>query len=672
MPLYDYPATTVLHTSWVHPEYQYWINHWQAIRDCIWGATEIKRKKDRYLPRMDGMTPEEYESYLDRAVFFNMTQRTITGMMGTLFRRSPNIQNLPKHLNTANISKNQQTLNHFAKECAREITSMGRYGILLDMDERGEKPPYMSGYIAENIVDWSVQEIDGRWTVTEVVLRELRLSRPILNPISITPAGRKLPKLTQTEMDTFSVDSAVTRAARRWIASFRVLRLEWDAEALQDDGTTGGRVYRQYYHTSAKGDASPEGTPYTAFTPTWRGKPFNFIPFVFFGPYDNTPDIDKSPMIDIVELNLSHYKSYAQLEHGRFFTALPVYYAPTSAGNETGEYSIGPSVVWEVDKGCTPGILEFHGAGLNQLQAALDKKEDQIAALGGRMVGVERVSAGQSTNKVKMQEANESALLMNISYCMDSGFTALLRWWALWQDVPQDKADLIYFEMNKDFLTDVISAREFRAIQMMYEAGLLPIDIVYDYLRKAEVIPDWCSLEEFQNMLETRDAFPNNPDVWARQQGAPDADTLFEHEHVLTNPQVVAMLGYTSTAPLGQEPLPGQIPGGAVSFDDILPRKAGSPGTPDRKDPVTGEVIPGTPGQKAPPKRVVPAATPEQLAAALARQSRQVLRRSARGIQDTGAQGTPIQTVDPNTTDAGEGAGVTVGDFKLINGVVTI
>lgn len=664
MPLYDYPSTAVLHTSWVHPEYQYWYHHWQKIRDCVWGETEIKRKGEQYLPKMEGMTPQEYEAYKHRAVYFNMTQRTITGMLGTLFRRTPRIQNLPENLNTANCTKSLQTFNHFVKETAREVLTMGRYGILLDMDENGAKPPYFAGYIAENIVDWTVQEIDGRWTPTEIILRELRLSRPILNPISITPAGRKLPKLRQTQMDTFSVDSAVTRAARRWIASYRVLRLEWDEE-------TGQRIYRQYYHTSAKGDASPEGTPYTAFTPTIRGRPFNFIPFVFFGPYDNTPDIDKSPVIDIVSLNLSHYTSYAQLEHGRFYTALPIYYAPVSAGNETGEYTIGPSVVWEVDQGSTPGVIEFHGSGLKFIQDACDKKEDQIAALGGRMVGVERVSAGESNNKIRIQEANESALLMNVSYAMDSGFTALLRWWAMWQDVPEERANLIYFESNKDFLTSAVSAREFRAIQMMYEAGLIPIDVVYDYMRKAEVIPDWLSMEEFGSMLVSKEAFPNNPDVWAKQEGAPDAKTLWESQHVLVDPQVVAVLGYNSQAPEGQEPLPGQTPGGPVTNEQTLPQ-------PPAPQPPSGgggaDSKPGADQRPAPVQPPAPKAPPKPKAKgppSTGRAPLDVLSKP-RASNDPTMQGTPLQTPAPNTTSAGKGAGVSIGDFKLREGVVTI
>jgi hypothetical protein len=54
------------------------------------------------------------------------------------------------------------------------------------------------------------------------------------------------------------------------------------------------------------------------------------IPFRFFNATTNLGDIEKPPILDILTLNLSHYKTYAQLEHGRFYTANPVYYVSGS------------------------------------------------------------------------------------------------------------------------------------------------------------------------------------------------------------------------------------------------------------------------------------------------------------------------------------------------------
>ncbi len=645
--MYDFPTTTTTHTTFVHPEYQYWRDHWQMIRDSIMGEVEIKRKNERYLPKMQDMQPDEYQAFLDRAVFFNMSQRTVTGLMGTLFRRNPIIENLPKGLDTANVSKQNQTLEQFVKEVSREIITMGRYGVLLDMDAEGLRPPYMAGYITENITDWTIEEIDGRFTVTEVILRELRLARPILNPVSLTPAGARLPKVKGKEQIYFSQDTAVTRAARRWLASYRVLRLEPEdrSDALSR------RIYRQYYHTSDHGDASPEGTPFRAFTPTWRGQPFTFIPFVFLGPHDNTPDVDKSPILDIITLNQSHYKSYAMLEHGRFYTALPVYWTQVKAGEENATYTVGPSVVWEVEAGTKPGILEFNGSGLKFLENACNSKEDQIAALGGRLIGVERVSAGESNNMLKMKESNEAALLLNVSGVVDVSFTSLLRWWAQWQDITPEEASKINFETNKDFLLNTTGAREFRAIQMMYENGIIPIAVLHDYLKRAEVVPDWMALDQFSKLLAESTSFPNMADVQARQRGAPDAKTEWESEHVLVDPQVVAVRGYDSQAPAGQAPLPGQTQGPPTTAAVTMPAGKGV-------EPPAPVIAQGT---QKPSARARPAAKPR-------------VPKGSSGpntVSDAGTDGTPgqISDVHPHAQDTGSGV---TADPQVFSRLVTI
>jgi hypothetical protein len=167
------------------------------------------------------------------------------------------------------------------------------------------------------------------------------------------------------------------------------------------------------------------------------------------------------------------------LEHGRFFTANPVYYV--SGGNEDDDFYIGPSVVWQIEAGQTAGLIEFNGQGLKSLENALATKEDQVASLGGRLLG-ESANAGQSDNQVKLKDRNEQSLLLNVTTVLNENFTYLLQEMAAWLN---DKAtskdgdlvielgvDELVFRVNQDFLLDNAAAREFRAVTMMYQAGI--------------------------------------------------------------------------------------------------------------------------------------------------------------------------------------------------------
>lgn len=514
-------ALNTLTPSYIHPEVMYWRNEWELLRDCVAGEMEIKSKGTQYLPKLDEMSDTEYNAYIKRAVFFNMVNRTITGLVGRLFRRPPMIEGLPSRLTpfTETITKTNQGIDLFAKKIAEEVFTVGRYGVLLDMDQGGTKPPYLVGYSAENIMNWTVEELDGRDVLTEVVLREIRL----VKNVPIETSSLPLPTRRTSKNKTMVQNTPVTGYANKYIAAYRVLRLEYDEEYAQ-------YVYKQYYYENQYSSADINGEPKYVVTPTRRGVPFTQIPFSFFGPKSNEPDIEKPPIQDIARLNLSHYNSYAHLEHGRFYTGLPVYYVNVTGGNDQAEYTIGPSVVWLIDKDSKAGVIEFNGQGLKFLENALRDKEMQAATLGGRLMGVTTESTAESDNSLKMKESNEQALLLNVSDVIDNGLTKLLRLWAWWQDVSETEIQKIEYILSKSFIFDSAAAREFRAIHAMYKDGVLPVQVLYDYFRRAEVIPDWMKMEEFVRLLNSSEGFPGNPDKEAKNQGLPDAKTVVQIE----------------------------------------------------------------------------------------------------------------------------------------------
>ena len=86
-----------------------------------------------------------------------------------------------------------------------------------------------------------------------------------------------------------------------------------------------------------------------------------------------------------------------------------------------------------------------------------------------------------------------------------------------------ESSEGLEFRVNQDFLLDQAAAREFRAITMMYQAGLIGIEIIYEYFLKADVIPEYVTLEMFTKMLNDQAQFPNNPDFESRKAGFPNA-----------------------------------------------------------------------------------------------------------------------------------------------------
>lgn len=485
-----YRASPVL-----HPDYAYWSPHWEMIRDAEIGEVEVKRKGEKYLPRQATHDKQQYLSYLRRAVFYNMTSRTLNALYGTVFRRVPKVNGFNDRLRRASerITKEGMSLHLMVKTAVKEVLAVGRYGMLVDADPDGVGNPYVACYTAENILDWQMSEVDGRWVLSRCTLREIYYDRD----------GHWAPY--------------------EYKSRFRVLILEQDED--------GSIVYSQYvYEDRDHATQLPDidQPPDYIVTPTVRGETLDYIPFVICGPFTNYPDVQKPPLLDIVTLNYSHYMSYAQLEQALFYTGSPVFTVQNDSSSDQGEYQVGPDVVWVLDKDEEAKLLEFNGRGLQHLENAMKNKEGQIASIGGRMMPGSSRGAAESDNSLLMQERNEQTMLLNIADTVDEAVSQILAWWADWSNASAATIANIAFEINRDFLIKDAGAREFRAIHQMYADGVIPVEVVYDYLRKAEVIPEWMDEDEYKALLIDSKQFPNMVDVLARMKEFPDAKTFHE------------------------------------------------------------------------------------------------------------------------------------------------
>lgn len=520
--------------GWAHPQVLYWASTWMIIRDCLLGDQEIKDKGETYLPRLADMDDLEYGRYLDSAVFFNMTARTVNSLVGTIFQRDPKLDAIPSKLEEASTKMiwNGISVTSFLTGCTEGLVAMGRYGLLVDMPGGGGTP-FIRGYDTENIIDWQMDWVNGRYVPVQIILREfveintrrvgeIRKYKIIYRVLSLDFDGQQLitappdSSIAFISNDLVALSNGDPRAVNAGATPI---------QASHDYGMDGSPVYRQYIYTvdnitSPLNTVAPE-----IVTPTNRGKPLDFIPFVFLGAKDNTPDVDRPPAADIARLNLAHYKSYAHLEHGRYFCAMPIYYVQVLPHNERAEYTLGPSRVWEVAAGEKPGILEFNGQGLKTLENSLSQKEEQIAMLGGRLAGGMARSVSESDNQAKIKEANERALLMKVINNIQDGMGQCLTWWSWWQDQPKAKPTI---DLNAEFIFDNLGAREIRAAHQMYADGVIPVTVLHTYLQKAGLVPDWMDNVEFKSLLDDVDEFPNRPDIWARKLGYADASHMHD------------------------------------------------------------------------------------------------------------------------------------------------
>jgi hypothetical protein len=233
------------------------------------------------------------------------------------------------------------------------------------------------------------------------------------------------------------------------------------------------------------------------------GKPLPLIPFVFHGPRNALPDVDKMPLADIISVNLDHYRLDADYKHGLHFTALPT--AWVSGFDKTSELRIGSSTAWVTDQvGAVAGFLEFKGHGLSTFENAQNRDERLMAVLGSRMLeDTKRV--GETADAIELRQAGENSILMTLALSVSDSISQVLRWvywWNSTEQFPEDVSeDIVLLNINTDFTAKGLTSLELTAIVSAWQAGAISQATMFDLFRKGEVLPTGRTDAEEQNLV---------------------------------------------------------------------------------------------------------------------------------------------------------------------------
>ena len=486
-----------------HPDYDAALPAWLRARDVIAGEDAVKAAGEKYLPRLDAQSDDDFKAYKARALFFNATARTADGFLGLIFRRDPTVKTpegasrtgshsglalaLAEFLDDADLQGT--ALTSYGKNVVGEVVGVGRAGTLVDWggngdtgnhsgeSRTGQGRAYAVLYRAEQILNWRTERVNGRNTVTLVVLREDAVvvgegadefDSSIVEQIRVL----KLVRSSAEKPDTASgwrYEVEIWRPRREW--TWRGLRVKWElAESL---------------------------------VPVRLGRPLPEIPFVFHGPQHSLPNISKLPLADIISANLDHYRLDADFKHGLHYTALPTAYV--SGFDKDAELRIGSNTAWTTDAiGATAGFLEFKGQGLQTFERAMDRDERLMAILGSRMLEAQK-RVGETADAIELRQSGENSVLSTLSLSVSDGLTHVLRWVAWWNSteaLPEDIGeDRVLVQLNTDFSNKGMASDEVAAIVSAWQAGAISRETMFDLFRRGEVMPAGRSDEEEKRLV---------------------------------------------------------------------------------------------------------------------------------------------------------------------------
>ena len=457
-----------------HRDYAAAEDDWKLLRDVIAGARAVKKAGIAYLPRPTGRDDDEFAAYCDRAQFFDATSKTVQGMCGMIFRRPPLVA-LPSTLEylLTDADGRGTPLDQLVKDCAEEVVGMGRAGLLVDYPAvEGEltlAEERMLGlsarlylYTAENVTNWRFDRIGADYQLSMLVLRE-EYSVPL-------------------DGDEFAEEY-------RW--QFRVLRLE-KASPEDPEGALVVEVYRQ---------DEGEWKVVEEHRPTLPGgEPMWYIPFVFVGSGNLTASIDKSPMLDIAQVNLGHYRNSADYEEALFMTGQPT---PVVTGldesfmqKHQGKLRIGSRAAWMLPLGATATLLGVD-AKLDALAGALEAKESQMSALGARLL--ENRAGVEAAETARIRQSGEASVMGSIAANLTRAFELALGWAAEWMGAGGSE---LACKVNDEFFPIPLTPQQLQALVTSWQQGAITYDTLFENLVKGEVIEDGTDPEEYKTALE--------------------------------------------------------------------------------------------------------------------------------------------------------------------------
>ncbi len=440
-----------------HAEYDARLPQWERCRDCADGSDAVKGKGTRYLPKLREQDTGDYDAYVLRALFYGATGRTIQGLVGAIFRKDPTII-VPTRFEeiTEDVTYSGRAMEDFARLVEEEVLTVGRAGILVDAAEGEADRAYVSMYTGESITNWKEERVDGEMRLIRVVLLE--------EYIEENPRDEYAPEIKP---------------------QYRELYLD-------------GETYIQRIWQKPEGEE--DFKIIDEIIPKRRGATLDFIPFVFINAYSTEPETDKPPLLDLVDVNLSHYRSSADLEHGAHFTALPTPYA---GGFDTDkDFYMGSTKAWtSTDNEITVGFLEYTGQGLKAITELLSRKEYQMAVLGARMLE-EPKRAVEAADTHRIRRSGEEGALLALVGTSSEGLSQALQWLVWWSGAEEAVSENVEIELNRDFVNAQIDPSYMTALMKAQQGGLISMETFLFNMKRGEVMPPGRTIEEEQEAID--------------------------------------------------------------------------------------------------------------------------------------------------------------------------
>ena len=419
-----------------HPEYSKHLPKWVMMRDAL--NDLVKQKNEIYLSKTPGMIVAEregmdaegkiYKGYMSRAQYPLWVQDSLRSMNGLLTRLKPEINLVHSQLE---ILKTQATDDGFGLDqlfirCCVEALGKGRYGLLVDFDDKGQ--PYISMYDSLSIINWKLSDVGGRRDAKLIVLQESHLKE---------------------NQNKYSHDSEEL---------YRELELadsQYEVRLLNESGKE-----------------------VESFEPKMGAKRLNFIPFVFGGSLDNSPEIDDIPLYSMAKCAVKYYQLSADYYQSLYLTAHP---QPYTIGADNVDLKVtGPMMLWALPQGASCGFMEIQGNGIDKTKAEMDSQKTAAVEAGAKVLDAGSNESGEAR---KARQNDQHASLHTVVKAAAEAIEQACKYCALWLGLDDSE---IRFTVPLEFAQN-IDPQILAQLSNLMLAGKVSSDTVWSYLQTGKI-----------------------------------------------------------------------------------------------------------------------------------------------------------------------------------------
>jgi hypothetical protein len=473
-----------------HPCYVSVLPDIQMCRDLDAGEPAVKKgeRRERYLPRLAGhkaallsgraFNDDPYDEYVSRAYFFGAFGRTVDALAGLVNRLDPTVE-APPGLDPIREDVDGQgtTLTEFAAKIVKELVKVGRVGLLSDWPSYDDKKrtkeqaasdfrrPYVTLYLAEDILNWRTRRVGAKLKLSLVVLDErineldpgdeLQLEEVSIQQVRILdldPAG-------DYRMRTFQLRKN-TRGRARWVLASTVYPSQ--------TGSVGEPVKMRE------------------------------IQFDFINAEDCHPDLKRPPMTDLAYTVVAFLKNSADYENALHLMGFPQLIipgydetqengsdptdGPKKVAKQRKVWRIGDGNAWEFKGDVKPFYLSLE-SDLEELREAMKSKRDDMVALGARMLARDKLAA-EAARTEELRRQPENSALATIAQSASRGLTSMLQRLANWQKI----SGKIKVQLNTNFFDTTMSASDLVAFISAVQEGAFAMSDLRWLMRQGNLL----------------------------------------------------------------------------------------------------------------------------------------------------------------------------------------